>query len=184
MARSAYPCWVMSIQAYTYRRHDERPNPSNFERAAAAGGRVIISAADRAVLRRLASQVAELAARPIEAEKRDLWYRHNALEATRPLIFCDPENGWDEIITAADLACEGELARGWEMRLRKEIFWGAMMCDDRVIEPYFNVRHVYTESDWGMHETGSAANTVAPTAGSRRSSLTPISTSSISPISP
>ena len=114
---------------------------------------VAISAADRAVLRRLASQVAELAARPIEAEKRELWYRHNALEATRPLIFCDPENGWDEIITAADLVCAGELARGWEMRLRKEIFWGAQMGDDRVIEPSFNVRHVYTESDWGMHET-------------------------------
>jgi hypothetical protein len=116
-------------------------------------GAMTISAADRAVLRRLASQVAELAARPSEAAKRDLWYRHNALEATRPVIFCDPENGWDEIITAADLACEGELARRWEMTLRKAIFWGAEMCDDRVIEPFFNVRHVYTESDWGMHET-------------------------------
>ncbi len=114
---------------------------------------IAINAADRAVLRRLASRVAELAARPIEAAKRDLWYRHNALEATRPVIFCDPENGWDEIITAADLACEGELARGWEMTLRKELFWGAEMGDDRVIEAFFNVRHVYTESDWGMHET-------------------------------
>ena len=114
---------------------------------------MIINAADRAILRPLASRVAELAARPIETAKRDLWVRHNALEATRPVIFCDPENGWDEIITAADLACAGELARGWEMRLRKEIFWGAEMCDDRVIEPTFNVRHVYTESDWGMHET-------------------------------
>jgi len=112
-----------------------------------------ISKADRAILRRLASQVAELAARPIEAEKRDLWFRHNALEATRPLIFCDPENSWNEIITAADLECEGELARSWEMALRREIFWGAEMCDDRVIEPFFNVSHVYTESDWGMHET-------------------------------
>ncbi len=50
------------------------------------------------VLRRLAGRVAELAARPGEEEKRRLWYRHNALEATRPLIFCDPENGWNEII--------------------------------------------------------------------------------------
>jgi hypothetical protein len=108
---------------------------------------------DRQVLRRLAAQVAELAARPVEQEKRALWYRHNALEPTRPLIFCDPENSWDEIIPPAQLECEGELARGWEVTLRKEIFWGAEMCDDRVIEPYFNVSHVYTESDWGMHET-------------------------------
>ena len=34
-----------------------------------------ISARDREILRRLASQVAELAARPIEQQKRDLWYR-------------------------------------------------------------------------------------------------------------
>jgi len=111
------------------------------------------STQDRQVLRGLAAQVAELAARPVEQEKRALWYRHNALEPTRPLIFCDPENSWNEIIPPAQLECEGELARGWEVTLRKEIFWGAEMCDDRVIEPYFNVPHVYTESDWGMHET-------------------------------
>jgi len=112
-----------------------------------------LNAADRAILRRLAAQVAELAARPSEQEKRDLWYRHNALEATRPVVFCDPENGWDEIITAKQLECTSKLARGWEMRLRKEIFWGAQMRDDRVIEAFFDVPHVYTESDWGMHET-------------------------------
>ena len=111
------------------------------------------STQDQQVLRGLAAQVAELAARPVEQEKRALWYRHNALEPTRPLIFCDPENSWDEIIPPAQLECEGELARGWEVTLRKEIFWGAHMGDDRVIEPYFNVPHVYIESDWGMHET-------------------------------
>jgi hypothetical protein len=111
-----------------------------------------ISAKDRQVLQRLASQVAELAARPIEQEKRDLWYRLNALEPTRPVIFCDPENGWNEIITIDQFECEGELALRWEMNLRKEIFWGAEMRDDRVIEPYFIVSHVYDESDWGMHE--------------------------------
>ena len=112
-----------------------------------------LSARDRAILRDLASRVAELAARPVEDAKRGLWYRHNALEAARPVIFCDPENGWNEIITPADLACEGELARGWEMRLRKEVHWGSAMGDDRVIQSVFDVPHVYTESDWGMHET-------------------------------
>jgi hypothetical protein len=111
-----------------------------------------IAAKDREVLRRLANQVAELAARPIEQEKRDLWYRLNALEPTRPVVFCDPENGWNEIITIDQFECEGETAQRWEMTLRKEIFWGAEMCDDRVIEPYFIVSHVYEESDWGMHE--------------------------------
>ncbi len=114
---------------------------------------VRIDNSDRETLRRLACKVSELAARPIENEKRDLWYHHNALEPTRPVIFCDPENGWNEIITDADMECRGELARGWEMMLRKEIFWGETMGDDRVVEPYFTIPYVFEESDWGMHET-------------------------------
>ena len=111
-----------------------------------------ISTKDREILRRLANQVAELAARPIEGEKRDLWYRLNTLKPTRPVVFCDPENGWNEIITIDQFECQGEMALRWEMTLRKEIFWGAEMCDDRVVEPYFIVSHVYEESDWGMQE--------------------------------
>ena len=114
---------------------------------------VLIGEADRDVLRRLAGKMAELAARPIEQEKKDLWNRHNALEPTRPVVFCDPENGWNEIITEDQIECEGELAQGWEMTLRKEIFWAESMGDDRMVEAVFNVPHVYQESDWGMHET-------------------------------
>lgn len=112
-----------------------------------------ISFKDQAVLRQLAARVAELAARPSEKEKRELWYRHNALERTRPVIFCDPENGWFEIVTSDQIRCEGALARRWEFLLRREIFWGTEMQDDRVIQPYFDVRHVFTESGWGMQET-------------------------------
>jgi hypothetical protein len=111
------------------------------------------TAKERQLLRSLAGQVAELAARPVEDEKRELWYKHNALEATRPVIFCDPENGWHEIIRPEHLACAGELGREWEFRLRREIFWGTQLCDDRVIVPTFAIPHVYVESDWGMHET-------------------------------
>jgi len=114
---------------------------------------IFVGEQDRDVLRRLANKMAELAARPVEEEKRDLWYRHNALEPTRPVVFCDPENGWNEIITEDQIECEGDLARGWEMTLRKEIFWGESMGDDKVIDDVFNVPHVYEEGDWGMHET-------------------------------
>ena len=109
--------------------------------------------ADRRVLRRLAGEVASLATRPIEEEKRELWRRHNALESTRPLVFCDPEHGWHEIHPPDRLECESRLARRWELRLRKEIFWGARMGDDYTIEPHFDVPHVHAELDWGMRET-------------------------------
>ena len=113
----------------------------------------VISREDQEILRRLAGQVAQLAARPIENEKRDLWFRHNALEATRPLIWCMAGGAWKEIITETQIQCQGELAREWEIPLRREIFWGESMGDDRVIEPYFEIPYIYEESDFGMHAT-------------------------------
>ena len=108
------------------------------------------------MLRTLAAQVAELAARPVEAEKRELWYRHNSLEATRPVIYCDPENGWNEIIAPAGLVSRGQLARRWEMDLRKEIFWGTQMGDDYTIQPFFNIFHIHTGGleEWGLKDEG------------------------------
>ena len=114
---------------------------------------IFIDETDREILQRLAEEMAVLAARDIESEKKKLWYRHNALEETRPVIFCDPENGWNEIITADQILCRGDLAKRWEMTLRKEIYWGRDMGDDKVVEAVFNVGYVFDESDWGMHET-------------------------------
>ncbi|MHC5173364.1 MAG: hypothetical protein ACYSPJ_06355 [Planctomycetota bacterium] len=96
--------------------------------------------------------MAKLAAEPVQQEKKKLWYDLNALKETRPVVFCDPENGWNEIITADQLKCEGGIARSWEMTLRKEIFWGDQMGDDKVIEPYFNIPYAATIGDWGLAE--------------------------------
>ena len=104
------------------------------------------------ILRGLAFKVAELAARPVESVKKNKWIAHNDLETTEPLIFCDPENGWNEIITQDQILCANPLARVWEMTLRKEIFWGEKMKDDRVIEPYFNVSYNYSDSGYGIAE--------------------------------
>lgn len=114
-------------------------------------GKIIISRKDKDILRRLATKVACLSNRPIEEEKRKLWYEHNSFKPVRPLVFCDPENGWNEIITKDQIECGGELAQRWEMVLRKEIFWGELMLDDKVIEPYFDVGYTYIESNWGFN---------------------------------
>lgn len=102
------------------------------------------------LLRKLAGQVAELSARPVEEEKKKNWTALNDLKCTRPLIFCDPENGWNEIITQDLIHCKNPLARVWEMALRKEIFWGKEMKDDRVIEPFFNVPYHYEDTGYGV----------------------------------
>ena len=127
-----------------------------------------ISARDGAVIRDLGKRLAEVCALPAQAQKRDLWYRHNDLGGTRPLVFCDPENGWNEIIRPEDLQCEGPLAREWEARLRRELFWGTEMGDDRVCEPVFPVGFVSADSGFGLAENrhqlreGGAYNWDAP----------------------
>jgi len=113
---------------------------------------MMITQDERILLKELAKKLRECAERPIEAEKRRLWTDHNDLKATRPVIFCDPENGWEEIIPESSLQCTGELARSWEMRLRKEICWANEMKDDKVVDAVFEVGYEAIESDWGMHE--------------------------------
>ncbi len=115
-------------------------------------------------LRELAERVRLLADRPIEKEKERLWREHNALMPTRPVVFCDPENGWNEIFHPDDLSCRENLAREWEFALRREIFWGERMRDDRVITGIFEVSHVHTETDMGVpitfHRTDAAGSYV------------------------
>ena len=102
------------------------------------------------VLRGLAKETAEIAASPTQAEKARLWTLHNDLRPCRPLLFCDPENGWNEIIPQSALLCADPLARVWEMTLRKEIFWGTEMGDDRVVTSFFNVPYHYEDTGWGL----------------------------------
>ncbi|MCL2127249.1 MAG: hypothetical protein FWH38_03250, partial [Treponema sp.] len=54
-------------------------------------------------LRKLGDQVAEIACRPDMAKKKALWTAHNGLKTAEPLVFIDPENGWNEIIDAGNL---------------------------------------------------------------------------------
>lgn len=107
---------------------------------------------DQQVLRDLAGEVASLAALPVEAEKRLLWKQHNALQPTRPLVFCDPELGWGEIVREAALQCQNPLARQVEQYLRMLVFWGTDMLDDRPIDPYLALPCFAEPPFWGLKE--------------------------------
>jgi hypothetical protein len=121
--------------------------------AQGAKGEVFVSPSDADVLRGLARRLAELASRPQEEAKRELWRAHNALQTKQPLILADPENGWNEIITLDQLRCGGSLARRWEMVLRKELYWGETLKDDKPLEALFEIGPTAIDSEWGMEET-------------------------------
>lgn len=105
---------------------------------------------DKKILRELGKTVSEIASSPEMGKKKELWILHNKLAPTRPLILADPENGWNEIITQDQIKCTHSVSRLWEIQLRKHIFWGKEMGDDFVVEPYFNLPHVYTEKPWRL----------------------------------
>ena len=150
-SRSARSSWYSSRSpsrcsraSLVHRLMDDARIEAAADQTAAAAARMALEPAEavaesdeREILRRLAERVAALGRRR-DREKRALWSAHNSLGRTRPVIFCDPENGWNEIITAR-MGCRGKLARPWEMDLRKEIFWGEEMGDDKPVEPFFDV---------------------------------------------
>ena len=109
-----------------------------------------MSAGDREILRALAQELRADAELPIQAERRKLWTAHNDLKTGQPLIFCDPENGWHEIITDDMLKCAGEPARGWEWHLRRQLFTSRVMRDDVVIDAEFTVPYVTSDDGWGL----------------------------------
>ncbi len=109
-----------------------------------------ISSDDKAILRKLSEDVAQIADSDKMKDIRALWKAHNSRQETRPVVLCDPENGWNEIITESQMECKGKLARRWEMDLRKEVFWSVEMGDDKPVEPFFEVPYTVAPDNWGM----------------------------------
>jgi hypothetical protein len=109
-----------------------------------------ITAAERTVLRRLASRVAEIAALPEMDERRRLWRRHTAMEDVRPAIYINPQGSWGELMPASTLECAGQYARGVEQDLRRRIYTFEHFASDNVIEAEWIVSKVIRNSGWGI----------------------------------
>jgi hypothetical protein len=109
-----------------------------------------ISLDERTILSDLARQVAGIAALPVQAERRELWKRHNRLEPARPLILIFPEGAWEELLPQDALLCQGEEARRFEWALRSHIYTHEHFQDDTVIEREWIVHKVIHSSGWGL----------------------------------
>jgi hypothetical protein len=111
---------------------------------------MIVNHKDRNLLRNLAQQVAEIAARPEQEERRQRWYAHNRLEHGKPLVFCSPEGSWMEILPQEVLQAEDPLLRGWEYGLRMRLYIWEHFQDDEVIDNVFSIGHAITTTGWGL----------------------------------
>jgi len=110
----------------------------------------IVSPKETACLRQLATRVAEIAARPEQAEKRLAVMALNRLDPIAPRIYCFPEGAWLECIPPETLVCEDTLLRGWETRLRMAIYTHEFLRDDQPIDAVFNVPWDGGVGDYGL----------------------------------
>ncbi len=109
-----------------------------------------VTAEDRRILRDLAKRVRDIADLPVMDERRRLWKRHNSLRPVRPMILVFPEGSWRELLTDADMRCEGERARRIEWNLRCRLYYHENLRDDTVIEGHYTVHTVTHSTGWGL----------------------------------
>jgi hypothetical protein len=102
------------------------------------------------VIRDLARRVAEIAAEPIHAERAGMWRRLNRLEPDRPMVLIFPEGSWRELLPEDTLACADGTCRGWEMDLRRRIYYWEELQDDNVVAAAIPSPIVVRSTGWGV----------------------------------
>jgi hypothetical protein len=104
-----------------------------------------------AVLRALAAKKAQIAALPIQAEKRKMWTALNRLEVTKPLLWMN-ERPWHEMGIFEQCECENKFAHVIEQKLRKELYQWEHMPLDNVVENCVECPMAVTDTGFGIEE--------------------------------
>ena len=106
---------------------------------------------DKAILRTLGQQVAEIAALPVQQETIRLWKALNGLRPERPMVMID-QIPWHEMNVDDELTLQTEapFCRGIELRLRKTLYKWRHMRVDMVVEPYIYIPKVIHGANLGI----------------------------------
>jgi len=108
---------------------------------------------DRQILKRLGSEIAEIAALPVHKEKALLWKKLNDLDSQRPMVWIN-EIPWHEMDVEDELKlkCKSPWARSLEDRLRKEIYQWKHMPADMVVSGYIECPLSISSTGFGIEE--------------------------------
>jgi hypothetical protein len=109
---------------------------------------VVLTPADREVLRRLVAEQAEIAALPVQKEKAALWRRLNDLDSVRPMVWIN-EIPWHEMDVDGELTlrCGQPWARELEQTLRRTLYQWRHLPADMVVD-------AFVACPWAIHSTG------------------------------
>ena len=110
-----------------------------------------LSKNDLSIIRGLAGRVAEIAALPVQEEKRGLWRRLNGLKPVRPMVMVD-QVCWNEmnIEDRLTLRCTNEECRTYEQFLRRTLLQWEHFPVDMVVEPFIRVPKAIRNSGFGI----------------------------------
>lgn len=108
------------------------------------------SGADEDVIAALSEAVAEIAAKPVQGKKRDLWRAHNSLKDVGLPVYIRAIAARETI--NPHLQCTDPLLRSFEAQLRRFVLqdW---LEDDYIIEPWLTMQAVHrlpADGGWGV----------------------------------
>ncbi len=109
------------------------------------------SPTDVSIIRDLAARTAEIAALPVQEEKRVLWRRLNGLRPVRPMVTID-QVCWNEMGPHGelDLQCQDPECRGYELRLRRLLYQWDNFPVDMVVDPFILVPKAIGNTGFGI----------------------------------
>jgi hypothetical protein len=120
----------------------------------------MITKNDITIIRQLAARTAEIAALPVQEEKRLLWRQLNALKPARPMVMID-QVCWNEMNLGDELVlhCTDPDCQRYEEFLRRTLFQWEHFPVDMVVEPFIRVPKAINNSWFGINVQESIAVT-------------------------
>ena len=127
-------------------------DPSHYEAPPIAEA-IRLTSHDTQVLRRLAADVAEIAASPIHRERAQLWQRLNDLQSVRPMVWIN-EIPWHEMDVNGELTLvtEHPWARDQEQDLRRTLYQWRHLPGDMIVSDYLPCPLAVHSTDFGIIE--------------------------------
>ncbi len=107
---------------------------------------------DLDILRRLAERKASISQDPVNQERRKAWYALDSGTNDRVMVLAEHGGIMDKKkpLSADNLECTNEWARGLEHSLRNEIYLFEELKDDHVVEPFINTNWNVNSTDYGV----------------------------------
>ena len=127
-------------------------DPSHYETPVTAEP-IILADADKTILRKLAAELAGIAALPVNKEKAELWRKLNDRRSVRPMVWIN-EIPWHEMDVSGELTLQTRhpFAQDQERELRRTLYQWRHMPGDMIVNDFLACPLAIHSTDFGIIE--------------------------------